>query len=47
MKKYLLDTNIIIKLWNISEKSLDKILKNGNVFILNEVLNELAVKEVS
>lgn len=46
MKKYLLDTNIIIKLWNISEKSLDKILKNGNVFILNEVLNELAVKEV-
>lgn len=46
MKKYLLDTNIIIKLWNIREKALDKILKEGNVFILNEVLNELSIKEV-
>lgn len=46
MKKYLLDTNIIIKLWNIREKTLDKILKEGNVFILNEVLNELSIKEV-
>ena len=45
MKKYLLDTNIIIKLWNLNEKSLDKILKENKVFILREVLNELSVKE--
>ena len=45
MKKYLLDTNIIIKLWNLNEKSSDKILKENKVFILREVLNELSVKE--
>ena len=45
MKKYLLDTNIIIKLWDENEKSLDKILKENKVFILREVLNELSVKE--
>ena len=45
MKNYLLDTNIIIKLWDENEKSLDKMLKKNKVFILREVLNELSVKE--
>ena len=45
MKKYLLDTNIIIKHWDENEKKLDKILKENKVFILREVLNELSVKE--
>lgn len=45
MKKYLLDTNIIIKLWDENEKKLDKILKENKAFILREVLNELSVKE--
>ena len=41
MKKYLLDTNIIIRLWDEEEKHLDKIIKESKVVILNEVLNEL------
>ena len=46
MKKYLLDTNIIIKLWDKKDdKSLDKLLKENNIFILREVLNELSIKE--
>lgn len=45
MKKYLLDTNIIIRLWDEEEKYLDKIIKENKVVILNEVLNELSVKE--
>ena len=45
MKKYLLDTNIIIKLWERDNKSLDKLLKENKVLILREVLNELSVKE--
>ena len=45
MKKYLLDTNIIIKLWDVNDKSLDKLLKENKVVILNEVLNELSIKE--
>ena len=34
MKNYLLDTNIIIKLWDENEKRLDKMLKKNKVFIL-------------
>lgn len=45
MKRYLLDTNIIIKFWNEEEEELDKILKENKAVILNEILNELAVKE--
>lgn len=45
MKKYLLDTNIIIRLWDEEEKYLDKIIKENKGVILNEVLNELSVKE--
>ena len=46
MKKYLLDTNIIIKLWDKKDdKSLDKLLKENNILILREVLNELSIKE--
>ena len=45
MKKYLLDTNIIIRLWDEEEKHLDKIIKESKGVILNEVLNELSVKE--
>lgn len=41
MKKYLLDTNIIIRLWDEEEKHLDKIIKESKVVILNE----LSVKE--
>ena len=35
MKKYLLDTNIIIKLWDKKDdKSLDKLLKENKILIL-------------
>ena len=45
MKKYLLDTNIIIRFWDEEEKQLDKIIKENKAVILAEVLNELSVKE--
>lgn len=45
MKKYILDTNIIIKLWDKDDQSLDKLLKENKVLILGEVLNELSIKE--
>lgn len=45
MKKYILDTNIIIKLWDKDNQSLDKLLKENKVLILREVLNELSIKE--
>lgn len=45
MKKYILDTNIIIKLWDKDDQSLDKLLKENKVLILREVLNELSIKE--
>ncbi len=46
MKKYLLDTNIIIKLWDKKDdKSLDKLLKENKILILREVLDELSIKE--
>ena len=46
MRKYLLDTNIIINLWREDEKLLDKLLKDENIVILKEVLDELSVKEI-
>ena len=45
MKRYLLDSNIIISIWNKDEKLMDKILKENKIVILKEVLNELVVKE--
>lgn len=45
MKKYLLDTNIIIKLWNEDENVIDSIVQDKTIRVLREVLNELAVKE--
>ncbi|WP_195988414.1 PIN domain-containing protein [Clostridium sp. D53t1_180928_C8] len=45
MKKYLLDTNIIIRFWDEEEKQLDKIIRENKVVILTDVLNELSVKE--
>lgn len=45
MKKYILDTNIIIKLWEKEDQSLDKLLKENKLLILKEVLNELSIKE--
>ena len=45
MIKYLLDTNVIINLWNNNEKFLDRLLKEDKIVILNEVLNELSIKE--
>ena len=45
MKRYLLDSNIIISIWNKDEKLMDKILRENKIVILKEVLNELVVKE--
>ena len=45
MKKYLLDSNIIINLWKKDEKTLNKLIKQNKLLILEEVLKELSVKE--
>lgn len=45
MRKYLLDTNIIINLWREDEKLLNKLLKEDSLVILKEVLEELSIKE--
>ena len=45
MKKYLLDSNIIINLWEKDEKTLNKLIKQNKFLILEEVLKELSVKE--
>ena len=41
MKKYLLDSNIIINLWKKDEKTLNKLIKQNKLLILEEVLKEL------
>lgn len=46
MRKYILDTNIIINLWREDEKLLDKLLKENSIVILKEILDELSVKEI-
>ena len=46
MKKYLLDSNIIINLWEKDEKTLNKLIKQKKLLILEEVLKELSVKEL-
>lgn len=45
MEKYLLDTNIIIKLWNENSILLEKLIEKNKVVILKEVLEELSIKE--
>lgn len=45
MKRYLLDSNIIINLWEKDEKTLNKLIKQNKLLILEEVLKELSVKE--
>ena len=45
MKKYLLDSNIIINLWKKDEKTLNKLINQNKLLILEEVLKELSVKE--
>lgn len=45
MRKYLLDTNIIIKLWNENSMLLEKLIEENKVVILKEVLEELSMKE--
>ncbi len=45
MKKYLLDSNIIINLWEKDEKTLNKLINQNKLLILEEVLKELSVKE--
>lgn len=44
MKKYLLDSNIIINLWKKDEKTLNKLIKQNKLLILEEVLKELSVQ---
>ena len=46
MKKYLLDSNIIINLWEKDEKTLNKLIKQNKFLILEEVLKELSVKKL-
>lgn len=45
MKKYLLDTNVIIRLWDKDSKVVNELLENNNIAILKEVLEELSIKE--
>ena len=45
MGKYLLDTNIVIKLWNDNSMLLGKLIEKNKVVILKEVLEELSIKE--
>ncbi len=45
MKRYLLDTNIIVSLWENDPNILEDLIKNDKARVVNEVLNELSVKE--
>ena len=45
MKKYLLDTNVVIGLWKQYPFFIDKLLEEGKIKILKEVSQELVVKE--
>lgn len=45
MRKYLLDTNVIINLWKVDEEILNKLIKEDIIVILKEVLDELSIKE--
>lgn len=45
MGNYLLDTNVIIKLWNKEETIFNDILKENEIIIIDEIFKELAKKE--
>jgi predicted nucleic acid-binding protein len=45
MKEYLLDTNVIIGLWKHYPEIIDELIKDKKIKILNEVAEELVVKE--
>ena len=45
MGNYILDTNVIIKLWNKEETIFNDILKGNEIIIIDEILKELAKKE--
>lgn len=45
MSKYLLDSNIIIKFWEYDYDKLRSILNENSIVVLEEVLQELSVKE--
>ncbi|HII4440971.1 hypothetical protein ACV3QH_15680 [Clostridium perfringens] len=45
MGNYILDTNVIIKLWNKEETIFNDILKENEIIIIDEILKELAKKE--
>lgn len=45
MKKYLLDTNIVIGLWSKYPYVMDKLIDDKKIKILKEVCEELVVKE--
>ena len=45
MGNYILDTNVIIKLWNKEETIFNDILQENEIIIIDEILKELAKKE--
>lgn len=45
MNEYLLDTNVVIGLWNQYSYVLDKLIKSNDIKILRQVSQELVVKE--
>ena len=45
MGNYILDTNVIIKLWNKEETIFNDILKGNEIIIIDKILKELAKKE--
>lgn len=45
MNKYLLDTNVVIQLWNKHPEIINEMLEEKSVKILKEVAEELVVKE--
>ncbi|MDT8718819.1 DUF4411 family protein [Clostridium sp. 19966] len=45
MDKYLLDTNVVIELWNRYSDIIDKLVEEKSINILKEIAEELVVKE--
>lgn len=45
MNKFILDSNIIIKLWKDQSNLINYLIQKNNIIIIKEVLEELSVKE--
>ena len=45
MNRYLIDSNIIIKLWERNEDNLSELIKENKIVILKDVLEEISIKE--